>query len=361
MAAEERPARAVPTMRDVAALAGVSAMTVSRVLHDDPRITAYTKGRVLAAVRQLGYRRDETARNLRLGRSSGLIGLVVTNLANPFYAQLAIGAGETADQLGVGVVLVNTGEDRQREIRLVNDLVSRRVDGIIVAPASDDHRHLDSGALHGAPVVIAARPPIGIAADCVLVDDYGGTREATSRLIDRGHTKIGFLGLPPSAWTGAERFRGFQAAMAEAGLPIDDRYVHYQQRDIPEAEKAARALLALPDPPTALFAANNRNTIGAFRAVNSVAASTALAGFDDFELADMLGLPLTVVAYDPAEVGQLAARLLLDRFGGDANSPPRRQTVPTSVIEYGPASRRPLGEVLPGWQVAAGTRGTSHR
>lgn len=336
MAARERPTRTAPTMRDVAALAGVSAMTVSRVLHNDPRITDDTKGRVLDAVRQLGYRRDEIARNLRLGRSSGLIGLVVTNLANPFYAQLAIGAGETAEQSGVGMVLVNTGEDKQREMRLVNDLVSRRVDGIIVAPASDDHRHLDTGQLHGAPVVLAARPPIGITADCVLVDDYGGTKDATSRLIDRGHTKIGFLGLPPSAWTGAERFRGFQAAMAEASLPIDDRYVRYQQRDISEAEKAARALLALPDPPTALFSANNRNTIGAFRAVNSTGTSTALAGFDDFELADMLGLPLTVVAYDPAEVGHLAARLLLDRFGGnDTNLPPRCLTVSTSVIEYG--------------------------
>jgi len=329
-------------MRDVAALAGVSAMTVSRVLHDDPKITDETKRRVLDAVGKLGYRRDEIARNLRLGRSSGLIGLVVTNIANPFYAQLAIGAEETAEQIGVGVVLVNTGEDKQREMRLINDLVSRRVDGIIVAPAGDDHRHLDVNRLHGAPVVVTARPPIGITADCVLVDDYGGTKDATSRLVARGHTKIGFLGLPPSAWTGAERFRGFQAAMTEAGLPIDDRYVRYQQRDISEAEKAARALLALPDPPTALFAANNRNTIGAFRAVNSMGTGTALAGFDDFELADMLGLPLTVVAYDPVEVGHLAARLLLDRLsGGEPGTPPRRLTVPTSVIEYGAVAEPP--------------------
>lgn len=340
MVAGDRPGRTVPTMRDVATLAGVSAMTVSRVLHDDPRITDDTKRRVLAAVQQLGYRRDEIARNLRLGRSSGLIGLVVTNLANPFYAQLAIGAGETAEQLGIGVVLVNTGEDQQREMRLVNDLVSRRVDGIIVAPASDDHQHLDTRRLHGAPVVLAARPPIGIIADCVLVDDFGGTKEATSRLIDRGHTKIGFLGLPPSAWTGAERFRGFQAAMTEAGLTIDDRYVRYQQSDISEAEKAAGALLELPDPPTALFSANNRNTIGAVRAVNSMRTGTALAGFDDFELADMLGLPLTVVAYDPVEVGHLAARLLLERFAADsAELPPRCLTVSTSVIEYGAAGQ----------------------
>jgi LacI family transcriptional regulator len=209
-------------------------------------------------------------------------------------------------------------------------------------------------------VVLAARPPSGIEADCVLVDDFGGTRDATARLIDNGHTKIGFLGLPPSAWTGAERFRGFRAALEAAGLATDERYVRYQQRDIEAAERAARALLALPDPPTALFCANNRNTIGAFRAVNSTGANTALAGFDDFELADMLGLPLTVVAYDPAEVGNQAARLLLDRLARGsatqanqaaqagqstqtskpaASQKPHRVVIPTSVVEYGTPTR----------------------
>jgi LacI family transcriptional regulator len=338
MAARGRQGR--PTMRDVAALAGVSAMTVSRVLHDDPKITEETKRRVRDAVAQLDYRMDETARNLRLGRSAGLIGLVVTNLANPFYAQLALGVGDAAERSGFSVVLVNSGEDVRREIRLVNDLLGRRVDGIIVAPAGADHQHLDPAGLHGVPVVLAARPPSGITVDCVLVDDFGGTRDATGRLIARGHERIGFLGLPPSAWTGAERFRGFRAAMADAGLPIDDRYVHYQQRDIAAAEAAARALLSLDDPPTALFAANNRNTIGAFRAVSGSHAATALAGFDDFELADMLGLPLTVVAYDPAEVGQHAARLLLDRMDrGSTQGAPQRIVVPTSVIEYQPAAR----------------------
>ncbi|MFG1811658.1 LacI family DNA-binding transcriptional regulator [Streptomyces sp. NPDC049040] len=322
-------------MRDVAALAQVSAMTVSRVLHDDPRVTALTKQRVLAAVDELGYRRDETARNLRLGRGTGLIGLVVTNLANPFYSQLALGVGEVADELGINVVLANSAEDPAREARLVDDLISRRVDGIIVVPAGDDHRHLDPVKLHQVPVVLAARPPSGVEADCVLVDDFGGTREAVRLLIARGHTKIAFLGLPPSAYTGAERYSGFRAAMTEAGLPVDDAYVHYQTRDITAAEQAATNLLALPDPPTALFAANNRNTIGAIRAINNTGAGTELVGFDDFELADMLGLPLTVVAYDPGEVGQHAANLLIDRLRGKGDAAPAQRIVlPTKVVEY---------------------------
>ncbi len=332
-----RQGRSAPTMRDVAARAKVSAMTVSRVLHGDPRITEATKQRVLEAVEALGYRRDETARNLRLGQSTGLIGLVVTNLANPFYSQMALGVGEVAERSGFNVVLANTGEDPDREARIVDDLISRRVDGIIVVPATDDHRHLDPVKLHHVPVVLAARPPSGIEADCVLVDDFGGTREAVRGLIARGHTKIAFLGLPPSAYTGAERFSGFRAAMAEAGLPVDDAYVRYHQRDVSAAEAAAGALLALPDPPTALFSANNRNTIGAIRAVNSAGAATELVGFDDFELADMLGLPLTVVAYDPGEVGQRAAGLLTDRLGGpvEESAEARRIVVPTTVIQYG--------------------------
>jgi LacI family transcriptional regulator len=328
-------------MRDVAAVAGVSAMTVSRVLHDDPRISAPTRERVLAAIESLGYRRDETARNLRLGRSAGLIGLVVTNLANPFYSQLALGAGDAADQRGMNVLLANTGEDLERERRVVGDLLSRRVDGIIVAPAGEEHEHLSPAKLHGVPVVFVGRPANGIETDCVLVDDFGGTREATTHLIRRGHKRIGFLGLPPSAWTGAARYRGFRAALDEAGLPVDRRYVRYQQRDIAAAEHAARALLALPDPPTALFSANNRNTIGAYRAVTGTGAATELAGFDDFELADMLGLPLTVVSYDAADVGRQAAGMLLERIqaAAQADPAPRRVTVATSVVEYGVGQR----------------------
>ncbi len=129
-------------MRDVAELCGVSIMTVSRVLHDDPRITQDTKAKVRAAVRQLGYLRNDTARNLRIGRGAGAVGLVISNLANPFYSQLALGVGEVAEQHGLTVMLVNTAGDADREERLIADLMSRRVEGIIISPAGDDHRHL---------------------------------------------------------------------------------------------------------------------------------------------------------------------------------------------------------------------------
>lgn len=332
-----RVKRAVPTMRDVAALAGVSTMTVSRTLHDDPRITDETKQRVRAALSELRYVRNDTARNLRIGRGAGAIGLVIGNLANPFYSQLALGIGEVAEQHDLIVMLVNAAGDHNREARLVADLLSRRVEGIVIAPEGDDHRHLGPGPMQGTPVVFVARPPSGISADCVLVDDFAGTKDATGRLIARGHTNIAFVGLPPTVWSGGERFRGFTAALAEAQLRLNKRYVRYQPSDVMAAERTVRSLLSMAKPPTALFAANNRNMIGALRAASDAGPPIALAGFDDFELADMLGLPLIVVSYDAVDLGRQAARLLLERVSADGTKlPARRVIVPTRVAEYGP-------------------------
>jgi LacI family transcriptional regulator, galactose operon repressor len=214
------------------------------------------------------------------------------------------------------------------------------VDGMIVVPAGSDHSHLEPVRLRGAPVVLAARPPAGPPLDCVLVDDFAGARAATQRLIDAGHTRIGFLGLPPATWTGSERFRGFSAALDAADLELPDRYVRRAGREVGFAERATTELLGLRQPPTALFSANNRITIGAFRAIRAAGTGTALAGFDDFELADALGMPLTVVGYDAAEIGRQAARLLLDRLRPDSpdavgpDEPPRRVIIPTHLVDY---------------------------
>ncbi len=355
--ARQRPGDSgAPTMRDVADRAGVSTMTVSRVLKDDARVSEATRRRVLAAVDALGYRLNATARSLRLG-GSGMIGLIVTNLANPFYSRLALGVQEVASQHGLSMLLSNTGEELERERGLVEDLASRQVAGMIVVPAGGSHSHLTPAALRDMPVVLASRPPSGMAADCVLVDDFGGARDATAELIARGHRRIGFLGNPPAIHTGAERYRGYRAAHEAAGLEPDDRLVRRGLTDVATAERAARRLLApespespgspasregprepAPDAPTALFCTNNRLTQGAIRAVRALDVPVALAGFDDFDLADILGMPLTIVSYDADEMGRQAARLLVDRINGGpaASRPPRRTVLPTHVIRYGP-------------------------
>lgn len=339
-----RPDSGPPTIREVARQAQVSPMTVSRTLREDPGVSPATRARVLDAVLALGYRPNEAARNLRLGRSSGLIGLVVTNLANPFYSQLTLGVEAVATEHGMRVLLGNSGEDPARERQLAADFASRRVAGLIAVPCHNDHSHLDPGRLGGMPVVLAASPPVKLDVDAVLLDDFTGTWEATRHLIARGHRRIAFLGLPASTWTGSERFRGYCAALEDAALPIEDRYVWRQHAGVAAAQQATCALLDGADPPTAIFAANNQNTIGACRAIQRRGAATALAGFDDLELADMLAVPLTVVAYDPREMGVAAARLLRDRIDGAGDArrqPARRVVIPTQIVEYGTRATGP--------------------
>jgi LacI family transcriptional regulator len=309
-------------------------MTVSRALRNDPSVSEKTRQRVLAAAAKLHYRPNLLARSLRLQQTSGTIGLIVTNLANPFYSQLALGVETAAAGAGMKVILNNTADDVDRERDIVNELAAWRIEGLIVVPASREQDHLDPARLNGIPVVLGARPPVGIDVDCVLLDDFGGATEAVQRLLTAGHRRIGFLG-PPAVWTSAERLRGFRTLLADQGIEIDEQMVRCEQRDVGTAERAAREILALADPPTALFCANSRNAIGAYRAVRGTGANTVLASFDDFELADMLEVPLSVVRYDPEQIGREAARLLLDRL--DSNSSVgngQRVVLPTSIIDY---------------------------
>lgn len=324
------------TMRDVAARVGVSAMTVSRALRGDGGIAEPTRQRVLTEVAALGYRRNDLARQLRTGSAHELVGLVVTNLANHFYSQLAVGMEEVATEHGVGVVVASTNGDLARERELVLDMAGRRIAGLVVVPASNSHGHLDPERLDGAPVVLAATPPRDVDVDCVVVDDFNGTYEACRQLIARGHLRIGFLGLPLSMWTGSERYRGYAAAMEDAGLHVDEQYVSRHRGDIALAEQTTRRMLALPDPPTALITANNRNTVGALRVLRHSPTAVALAGFDDIELADLLQLPLSVVSYSAADVGREAARLLFQRIeeSGERTTARQQVVIPTQVVDY---------------------------
>jgi LacI family transcriptional regulator len=336
MAAPRRSAGA-PTMREVASLAQVSPMTVSRVLRQSPGVSQKNRERVESAIKKLGYRRNELARSLRQGQSTGTVGLIVTHLGNPFYARLALGIESVLSKVGIRVMLTNNDGDAERERDAVGDFSARRVAGLILVPAGANQAYLTDELSAGTPVVVVARPPVGLDADCVLVDDFGGAYAATQRLLAAGHRRIGFLGNPPAVYTGSERYRGFCAALEEAGLSPRDEYVKRAQQDIPPAEQAAAELLALPEAPTAIFATNNRNTLGAYRAIRRHRANITLAGFDDFELADMLSVPIIVVAYDPDELGRRAATLLSQRMtesGSEQAPPARRSVIPTSIVQH---------------------------
>lgn len=322
-------------MRDVAARAGVSPMTVSRTLRGDERVAPERRERVLAAVAALSYRTNDVARSLRAGRAAGLVGLAVTNLANPFYSQFALGVESEAALSGYRVLLGNTSEDVERERRLVEDLASRRVEGLVVVPASARHEHLDPAGLQGMPVVVATSPALGPSVDAVVLDDEGGTRAALGTLLDEGHRRIGFVGLPQALWTGRERLRGYRAAHAERGLDVDPALVRAVD-PVTSEDAVVAELMATVDPPTAVFAANGTGTVAVCRWVRRHRRDLRVAGFDDVATADLFALPLTLVTYSPQELGRQAARLLLDRVTArvDADAPARTVVVPTGLRSY---------------------------
>lgn len=311
-----------PTVKEVAQRAGVSPMTVSRTLSGGVNVKPDVQRRVMDAVAELGYHRNENARSIRPGHSSGLIGVAITNIANPYYSTFALGVEEEAALTGRRILLGNTSEDPAREAELVGDFLGRRVDGLIVVPASSTSRHLAHSQSQGVPIVLASRRVDGLEADSVVLADGDGSYRGTIALIDAGHTRIGYLGNVTSIFTGRRRYAGFVRALEERGIPLDPTLITAGQQTVDQARDATRALLDVKNPPTAIFCANNRNAIGAVKEISQhlhAGVKTSdqfpeLMSFDDFELAELSPVPISVIDHDPRELGRTAARMLLDRL-----------------------------------------------
>jgi LacI family transcriptional regulator len=327
-------------MSDVAAAAGVSLKTVSRVVNEEPGVRRETAEIVHRTIAQLGFRRNDLARALRHGRRSGLCGLVIEDVSNPFYSAIARGVEEVTRRRGMLTIAASSDEDGERERDLVRLFCERRVDGLLIVPASDDHRYMLPELRSGTHVVFIDRPPGKIDVDVVLLDNVGGARIAVEHLIAQGHRRIAFVGNASGTFTTGERLHGYRTTLARAGLPSDPSLIRLGVHDAAAAGRAICELLALPEPPTALFAGNNRITVGLLRVLGHSGLRFALVGFDDLELGELLASPVTVVAYDAADLGRRAAELLVQRFAGD-DSPPRRLVLPTALIVRG------SGEVPP--------------
>lgn len=328
-----------PTVKEVAVLAGVSPMTVSRTMGGGVNVRPELRDRVLEAARTLGYHRNEVARRMRAGQGSGLVGIGITNLANPYYAGVALGVEDVVAQHGLRILMGSTGEDLTREQQLVADFLSRQVEGLILVPSGDVTDHLQDVVAGGIPLVLASRAVPGLAVDQVLLDDVGGAREGTRALLAAGHRRIAYLGNAASVSTGNRRFEGFVRALAEAGLEPDPLLVKRGQQEVEAAREAMGGLLELADPPTAVFCANNRNSVGALGAIGewlrrhgAGAPVPALLAFDDFELAELMPCPVTVIDHDPRELGRAAGRLLVERWQGEGHAQAQVVEIPTRVV-----------------------------
>lgn len=328
-----------PTLRDVAHVAGVSFKTVSRVVNDEPGVRPETAARVMAAIAELGFRPNVIASDFARGVSRTHIGVVIDDISNPFWARLTRAVEDVAVASGRQVVIASSDFQPEREHRVIDSLVAQRLGGLLIVPVGRDHAYLAREMELGTAIVFLDRPQGGLDADTVLLDDHGGARTATSHLLGRGHRRIAFLAQSMRIYTMTERFRGYADALEDAGIsPDPDLERHAETTE--EAHAATLELLASGDPPTAIFCANNRMSVGAIGALAAAGRRIAIVGFDDLELASSLAIPLTVVRTDASELGRTGARLLLRRMEG-WSATPQRIVLPTTLVERG------SGEISP--------------
>lgn len=301
-------------IQDVARLAGVSTATVSRFLTGGRTRNAAA---VAAAVEELDYRPSATARGLRSGRHMA-VGVVVPDIANPFFASVTRGIEKVIAPAGLQVAIANSGESVAREAELVREL-QRRVDGVILAPATETDAVPVQLAASGFPVVFVDRGLIGNRDfDVVEVDNSSGAAAAAAHLADLGHRSIGLISGPLTSTPGRERHEGFLVALAMRGMVPQPS--HIQVADFKEVggHAAMVRLLRQPHRPSAVFVANNLMSIGALKAIRefglSIPREMSIVGFDDLDLAALLDPPFTVIDRPTIAQGEEAGRLMLERF-----------------------------------------------
>jgi LacI family transcriptional regulator len=360
-------------MKDVASRAGVALKTVSRVVNGEPGVTPATATRVLGAIEDLGFRRNESARLLRTGQTATL-GFIAENSADPDQAAVYRGLEDVAAEQGFLLFSGSTDSDPGREKRLALALCARRVDGMVIVPAPGDHGYLIAEVRAGVATVFVLRPPALAAAgaapvgavaggavaggavaggtvadgngasdaalgDAVVIDERGGASAAVAHLIAHGHRRIGYVGGDPGApgATGApDGYRsrrlllGYTEAMQAAGLPVNPAWTGRSLGDL-----AAAGV-------TAVLCGSRAHTAQALRPLAGAARARRIAviGFGDFEMADLVSPGITVVSYDPLQIGRTAGELLVRRLAGE-HGPPRMVELPVTLIPRGSAEFAP--------------------
>jgi len=320
-------------------------MTVSRVLAGGKNVRPAVREHVERVVSELGYHRNENARSLRPGQRSGLIGMMITNIGNPYYAEMVQGVEQVVSRTGRRILVGATNEDPQLEGQLLSDFVGRQVEGLVVVPVGQDPAVFAPERLNRVPLVLASRTIDAANADAVLISDIAGAHDATRILLTEGHRRIAFLGNKITVSTGQRRLAGFRAAHDEQGVEPAGDLIVLGLQDAASAQSAMDELLDGDDAPTAVFAANNRISTGVIRALSRRAdraraecrdpEAVRLFAFDSFEFADMAPVPLSVIDHDPRELGRTAAQLLLSRLDGSAEGQePRLIELPVTLVDH---------------------------
>jgi len=306
------------TIRDVAEKAKVSVATVSHVINGTRKVAPKTTERILRAMKELNYHPNAVARSLRT-RSTKVIGVLVSDITNPFFASVVRGAEDAALEAGYSLIVCNSDESADREARYIRLFQRRRVDGILISPVGDGATDAVSQLrAEDMPMVFVDRCPADWEADAVLSDNVEGARLATLHLARAGHTRIGLILGIEGATTTEERLAGYRQGLEEMNLAFCEDLVRYGGYRMDGGRAAMNSLFLLEQPPSAVFSTNNLMTIGVFQELLrrgvKIPGEMALIAFDDLVWAEMVQPRLTVVSQRPEEIGHEAVRLLLERL-----------------------------------------------
>ena len=322
-----------PTMTDVARLAGVGTMTVSRFLSGTATVSEKTAQRVQTAIKQLNYRPNELARAFR-GQRNRSIGIIFPYLYDPFFADCAHAVTVVARERGYTVLMTTSDEEPETEMREIELMLQRNVDGILLIPTHRRESRLTRSFFGRTPVVAFDRPIADSSFDAVLVQNTSGARQMVLHLIEHGHKRIAFMGINRNLYTIHARLLGYRRAMQDAGLR--EEFV-YECDSEAETERIMSAMLKHEDRPTAIVTSNNLATRYVLNSISHldlrVPEDFALVGFDDFDLADMIQPPLTVIRQPSLEMGRTATNLLIDRIEqGEIPEAGNRIIMPVEMI-----------------------------
>jgi LacI family transcriptional regulator len=327
---------------DVARRAGVSTATVSAVINEKEWVKDGLRERVQAAIEAVGYRPNFIARSLKSGRS-GTIGMLVSDISNPFFASVVQAVSCLSYESDYSIVLASSDEDPEKEASYFSVLVQRMIDGLILAPSSRDRECAEMLSGLNIPVVLLDRAFAPARFDAVVVDNRRGVRDAIEHLTGLGHRRIGFVAGPRNVWTAEDRHQGYLDALAAAAIAYDETLVRWGNFNEDSGYAAAADMIRLGEPPTAIFASNNKMMVGVTLALRDCGLrcpdEVSIASFDDFEWAPAFSPALTVVRQPIAGIAEAVTSLLLSRIKDGSDLPPRTVTLPTELVLRGSTRR----------------------
>lgn len=323
------------TIYDIAKAAGVSIATVSKVINGTGRISTETRERVNEIMQELDYQPSVVASALT-GKSTFTIGLLIPDLANPLYAEIARSVEDRGRELGFNLVMCSTDNNPKREGNYISFLKQKRVDGIIISTGISNEDMLDNIVKQKIPVALVTKDMPGLNADSVKVDDFTGAYQAVKHLVDLGHRHIAFLTEDLNLQSSKERARGYRYALKEADIDADSQFCIESVSSVHEGKRHALAMLQADNSPTAIFASNDLLAIGAVQAAKELRLTIpwdlSVIGYDNTLLASIIDPPLTTVSQPIAQMGRQVMDLVIQEVRGEKQDKQRIVLMPELIV-----------------------------